>query len=511
MSENGSRRRRGREVRREARRGNRIVQLPFISRRIPVSDVLSLEGLEIIEANAETILQEVGIEFTGDAEALGLRLDAGADVSGTRVRIPRGLARKLAATAPGEFVQHARNPERNVVIGGNNTVFAPVYGPPFTSDLDNGRRYATIEDFRNFVKLAYLAPAIHHSGGTVCEPVDLPVNKRHLDMVYSHIRFSDKPFMGSVTMPERAADSVEMARLVFGEAFVAENVVLLSLINANSPLAFDSTMLSALKVYAGAGQALVITPFLVSGAMSPVSPAGTLAQAFAEGLAGIAFSQLVRPGTPVVFGLASSTMSMQSGAPTFGTPEAQLVLLGAMQLVRRLGVPFRSSGALCSSKVADAQAGYESMMSLLPSVYGGANFVLHAAGWLDGGMCAGYEKFILDADQLGMMQVMCGGVDLSRDAQALDAIREVGPGGHFLGCAHTQANFETAFYNSPVADYNTVEQWEAEGSLDAARRANALWKKRLEEYREPDIDPAIDEALNAFITERKAAMPDREV
>ena len=510
MSENGTRRRRGREMRREARRASKVVRAPYIHRGIPLTDVLGEEGLEIIEANADTILEEIGVEFTGDEEALALWRDAGAEVTGTRVRMPRGLARSLVAKAPGEFVQHARNPDRNVVFGGNNTVFAPVYGPPFVSDLDNGRRYATIEDFRNFVKLAYMTPALHHSGGTICEPVDLPVNKRHLDMVYSHIRFSDKPFMGSVTHPDRAADSVAMARIVFGDAFVEENVCILALINANSPLTFDATMLGALKVYARAGQATIVTPFIVSGAMGPASIAGTLAQAIAEGMAGIAFGQLVRPGAPMVFGLASSSMSMQSGAPTFGTPEPQLGLIAAMQLVRRLGVPFRSSGAMCTSKAVDAQAGYESMLSLLPSIIGGSNFVLHAAGWMESGMCSSYEKFVLDADQLGMMEVLAGGVDLSVEAQAMDAVREVGPGGHYLGCAHTQANFETAFYRSPLADYNNVEQWEAEGALDAGRRANARWKAMLESYQAPDLDPGIDEALDAFIAERKAAAPDRD-
>ena len=410
MSETGTRRRRGREVRREARRVRKIVGTPYIHRRIPLTEVLSEEGLEIIEANAETILEEIGIEFTGDAEALDLWRDAGADVRGTRVHIPRGLARRLAATAPSEFVQHARNPEKSVVIGGPNTVFAPVYGPPFVRDLDNGRRYATIEDFQNFVKLTYMTPALHHSGGTLCEPVDLPVNKRHLEMVYSHIRYSDKPFMGSVTMPERAADSIAMARIVFGEDFLDGNAAIMGLVSANSPLVFDATMLGSLKVYARAGQAQIIGPFIISGAMSPASMAGTLAQAWAEGLAGIAFSQLVRAGAPVLFGLASTSMSMQSGAPTFGTPEPQLVLLGALQLARRLGVPFRSSGALCTSKVADAQAGFESMMSLLTSIYGGAHFVLHAAGWLEGGLCAGYEKFVLDMEHVGMMHTFVRGL-----------------------------------------------------------------------------------------------------
>ncbi|MCH8155538.1 MAG: trimethylamine methyltransferase family protein, partial [Proteobacteria bacterium] len=475
--------------------GPSISQLPYITRRFPVTEVLSAEGLEVIENNAETILEEIGIEFRDDAEALAMWQDAGAEVEGERVRFPRGLCRKLIETAPPEFTQHARNPERNVRIGGANMVFAPVYGPPFVRDLDQGRRYATLEDFRNFVKLAYMTPAMHHSGGTVCEPVDVAVNKRHLDMVYSHIRYSDKPFMGSVTAPERAEDSVAMAKIAFGAAFVDNNTVMISLINANSPMTFDGTMLGALKVYARANQAVIVTPFILSGAMAPVSVAGTLAQALAEALAGLAFTQLVRPGAPMVFGLFSSALSMQSGAPTFGTPEPSLVLFAAAQLARRLKLPFRSGGALCAAKLPDAQAAYESAQSLLPAILGGVNFVLHGAGWLEGGLVSSYEKFIMDADQLGMMQVLCRGYDLSENGQAMDAIREVGPGQHFLGCAHTQANFETAFYRSTVADNNSFEQWEAEGGLDTAQRANALWKKMLKDYEAPALDPAIDEAL----------------
>ncbi len=499
----------GAEARRAKRSGHHAAKNPFIQRKVPFFEVLSEEGLELIEANAETILQEVGIEFRDDAEALQIWRDAGADVQGELVRFPKGLCRGLVQkSAPREFVQHARNPARSVTIGGRNTVFAPVYGPPFVRTLDEGRRYATIEDFRNIVKLAYMLPALHHSGGTVCEPVDVPVSKRHLDMVYSHIRYSDMPFMGSVTAPERAEDSVAMARLVFGDDFVANNCVMIQLINANSPMVFDETMLGALKVYARAGQACIITPFILAGAMSPSTVAGTMAQTLAEGLAGMAFAQLVNPGAPVVFGSFASSMSMQSGAPTFGTPEPALVLYGMAALARRLGVPFRSGGSLCGSKVADAQAAYESAQTIIPTLLGGVNFTLHAAGWLEGGLVSSYEKLVMDADQLGMMQVLAGGVDISENGQALDAIREVGPGKHFLGCAHTQANFETAFYRSSIADNNSFEQWSVEGEKSAEQRANTLWKQLLAEYEAPALDPAIDEALTAFMAERKAALPD---
>jgi trimethylamine--corrinoid protein Co-methyltransferase len=514
----GSRRTRGgAEARRAARSRPKLEQLPFIARKIPLVEVLSEEGLQIIERNADTILEEVGIEFRDDAEVVALWKAAGADVQGTRLRFPRGLPRSLIQkTAPREYVQHARNPVRNVMIGGNNTVFAPVYGPPFIRSLDDGRRYATIEDFRNFVKLAYLTPAMHHSGGTVCEPVDLPVNKRHLDMVYSHLRYSDKPFMGSVTHPERAADTVELAKIAFGAEFVQQNTVITSLINANSPMVWDGTMLGALKVYARNNQATVVTPFILSGAMSPVTAAGTLAQVLAEVLSGAATTQLIRPGAPVVFGVFASSMSMQSGAPTFGTPEPTLVSFAAGQLARRLGIPFRTGGSLCGSKVPDAQAAYESAHTLLPTLLAGTNFVLHAAGWLEGGLASGYEKFVMDADQLGMMQVLSNNIDLTENGQAMDAIREVGArefgaARHYLECGHTQRNFETAFYRSTIADNNSFEQWQAEGEQDAARRANKLWKKMLAEYEAPSIDPGIDEALNEFLTKKKAAVPDSNV
>jgi trimethylamine--corrinoid protein Co-methyltransferase len=499
----------GRKSRLAARAHPSRTIVPYLTRKLPPYEVLGEEGLETIEQNAETILEETGIDFRDDAEALAIWKDAGATIDGQRVRFPRGLCRSLIQrSAPAEFVQHARNPARSVRIGGPHTVFVPAYGSPFIRNLDDGRRYATIDDFRNFVKLTYMTPALHHSGGTVCEPVDLPVNKRHLDMLYSHIRYSDKPFMGSVTTPERAEDSVALAKLVFGDEFVAQNVVTIGLVNANSPMTWDSTMLGALKVYARSGQATIVAPFVLAGAMSPVTVAGASAQILAEALAGMAFTQLLRPGAPVIFGAFASSISMQSGAPTFGTPEPQLVLYVTAALARRLGVPFRSGGALCASKIPDAQAAYESANSLQHAMLAGVNFMLHTAGWLEGGLTIGYEKFILDADQAGMLQVLADGVDMSVNGQAMDAIREVGPGAHFLGCAHTQANFETAFYRSNVADNNSFEQWESDGAPDAAKRANAIWKRMLDEYEVPDIDPGIDEALQDYIARRKAEQPD---
>jgi trimethylamine--corrinoid protein Co-methyltransferase len=510
--ETGHRRSGGRDARRALRLHSQVARDPFLTRTLAPFEVLGDEGLSIIEANADTILQEVGLEFRGDPDALRLMKDAGADVQGERVRFPGGMARQIVrATAPAVFTQYARNEANHVQIGGNATVLAPNYGSPFVRDLDHGRRYGTIEDFRNFVKLAYLSPHLHHSGGTVCEPVDLPVNKRHLDMVYSHIRYSDKPFMGSVTAPDRARDTVEMARIAFGADYLETHPVVLSLINANSPLVWDATMLGAARAYAEANQATLITPFILAGAMAPVTVAGAAAQTLAEALGGMAFVQLVRPGAPVVLGSFASSISMQSGAPTFGTPEPALVLYVMASLARRLGVPFRSGGNLCASKVADAQAAYESSATFIPTILAGVNFVLHAAGWLEGGLAVGYEKFILDADQCGMAAVFVKGVDMTENGQALQAILDNGPGQHFLGAAHTLANFETAFYRSEVADNNSYEQWQENGSLDAAQRANAIWKRMLREYEAPPIDPGVDEGLLEFIAKRKASMPDSDV
>ena len=511
VTEMRARRSGGRSARQAARRAVCAPVVPFIRREIPCYELLDEAALELIEDNADTILQEIGIEFRGDAEALESFRKAGADIERERVRFPRGMCRSIVqAHAPREFTQHARNPERSLIVGGDRTVLAPAYGPPFVRCLDGGRRYATIEDFRNFVKLTAASPNLHHSGGTVCEPVDLPVNKRHLDMVYAHIKYSDKPFMGSVTRPDRAQDTVDMAKILFGEAFVDANTVVTSLINANSPMTYDATMLGAARVYARNNQATVISPFILAGAMSPVTVAGTLAQVLAEALAGMAFVQLVRPGAPVIFGTFSSSISMQSGAPTFGTPEPTLVLCAAAALARRLGVPFRSGGALCASKIPDAQAAYESANTLQAAALAGVNFMLHAAGWLEGGLTMGYEKFVMDADQAGMIGVLLRGVDLSRNGMAMDAIREVGPGSHFLGAAHTRANFETAFYRSNVADNNSFEQWREDGELDTTRRANRIWKETLRSFEPPPLDESVDRALQAFMQRRKSQLPDNE-
>ena len=511
MSQATSRRRArggGGAARRAERTSVKIETAKYIERNIPNFEVLTEEALEIIEANAETVLAEIGVNFVNNPAALERWREAGAEVEGERVRIPRGLARKLCSTAPSEFTQHARNPEKSVVIGGKNMVLAPVYGPPFVRDAKGGRRYATMDDFTKFVKLAYMSKWLHHSGGTVCEPTDIPVNKRHLDMLLAHMTLSDKPFMGSVTEPVRAQDSVEMCEILFGKEFVQQNTVMTSLTNINSPMTFDDVMMGALEVYAQNNQACIVSPFIVGGAMAPVSVAGTLTQVLAEVLAGVAYSQLVRAGAPVIFGAMVTSIDMNSGAPTFGTPEASHITYGAGQLARRLNLPFRSSGSFCGSKVPDAQAAYETANSLNMGLLSGVNFMLHSCGWLEGGLVADFEKFVMDADQLGVLHGLAKGVSVDENAQAMDAIREVGPGGHYLGCAHTQANFKSAFWKSDLLDYKPFETWEEEGARDTRTLATNRVEHLLATYQQPALDPGIAEALAGYVANKKASMPD---
>ena len=480
----------------------------FIERNIPNFEVLNEEALKIIEFNAETVLEEIGVNFPENPKALQRWKNAGANVDGDRVRIPRGLARKLIKTAPEKFTQHARNPEKNVEIGGNTMVLAPVYGPPFIRDLEGGRRYATISDFHKIVKLTYMSKYLHHSGGTVCEPTDIAVNKRHLDMLYAHMTLTDKPFMGSVTAPQNAQDSVNMCNILFGEDFVQNNTVMTSLININSPMVFDDIMMGAMEVYAENNQACIVSPFIVGGAMAPVSVAGTLTQVLAEALAGVAYNQLCRPGAPVIMGAFVASIDMNSGAPTFGTPEASKILYGAGQLARRLNLPFRSGGSLCGSKLPDAQAAYETANTLNAALLGGVNFCLHSEGWLEGGLVLSLEILVMDEDQLGVLHSIAEGVDMSEDAQAMGAIREVGPGGHYLGCEHTQNNFKNSFWRSDVLDYKPFETWTEDGEKDTVTLANEKVHKMLSDYIQPPIDPSIDEALKAYMQSRKDSEPD---
>ena len=498
---------------RAARAATRADQLPRrgeavrLRRRIPTYDLLGDADLDRLESHADWILDEIGVEFRGDEEALELFSAAGARIDGERVRFEPGLARELCSSAPGEFTMHGRD-GRRVAIGADNVVFLPAYGSPFVTDLDAGRRYASIQDFENFVKLTWSTPWLHHSGGTVCEPVDVPVNKRHLDMVYAHLRYSTKPFMGSVTAPERAEDSIEMARLVFGAEFLETHCVIQGNINVNSPLVWDDVMSGALKTYARANQGCVISPFIIGGAMGPVTQAALIAQSHAEAMTGIALTQLVRPGSPVVYGNFLTTMDLKSGAPTFGTAESTLATYAVGQLARRIGLPLRCGAHYTASKSADGQAMRESADAMSAGILAGTNYVIHAAGWLEGGLTMGYEKFVMDLDRCAMLHRQLAGLCIDDNQLAASGYREAGPGHAHLGTDHTMANFATANHASPLCDTNSFEQWSDDGANDMERRANHVWKRLLADYEPPPLDARIDRELTAFIDDRKASMPD---
>ena len=509
-AEKGRRRSGGRKAKKVAQSAPAPSGAPYIQRKLGTFNVLGEEGLSLLEVNADRLLQETGMEFVDDPEILEIFKEGGADVSGTRVRFPLGMCRQIIQrSAPRSFRQHARNPDKSVVLGGANTVLCPAWGPPFVHDLDNGRRYAGIADFEALVKLHQMIPHLHHSGGVVCEPVDLPANKRHLDMLYTHIRYSDRAFMGAFIGEQRAQDAVDMASIVFGQGFLQDNPVLYCVSNTNAPLVMDANMSGSLKVYARNNQPVATTPWTLAGAMSPCTVAGTLTQVLAEALASLCLVQLINPGAPCLMGSFASTMSMQSGAPTFGTPEAGKMVLASGQLARRLGVPLHTVGTLSASKLPDAQSEQEATWGLLMAMFAGANLINHATGWLEGGLVTSFEKTLIDADLCGKVASFFEGIDLSENALALEAIQDVGPGQHFLGSDHTQANFKSAFYMSSSADSNSFEQWSVEGGLDAAQRANTQWKRLLAEYQDPGLDPGIDEALQAFMAKRKEAEPDQ--
>lgn len=493
---------------RQARLSQIHADAPVITRRImppyapiPSGDVAKLE------AHADWILSRIGIEFRDDPDALDLLAGAGAQVDGTRVRFPEGLARNLCQTAPSEFDLHARNPERTITLGGDHIVFMPGYGSPFVTDLDRGRRYATLADFHNFVRMTYMTPHLHHSGGTVVEPTDIPVSTRHLDMVHAHLTLSDKPFMGAVTRPEAAQDTLDMARIVFGGIMDTAAVVQAN-INVNSPLVYDGTMTRALRVYAQAGQCVCISPAIFGGAMGPVTPAAIAAQTHAEVLAGLALCQIIRPGCPVVYGSFHNTMSLKSGALTFGTPEANLVTFALGHLARNLNIPFRSGGGeITSANSADGQAMAESVSALWSTVLSGANQVWHAAGWLEGGLTMGYEKFVMDLDICGAVLKMLGGLEVSDDTLAKASYRQVHPGDNFLSTDHTLAHFTTANFEPAIAEAGPYETWLENGCQTAEHRASARWKALLSSFEQPEMNASTAADLEAFVAERKAALP----
>jgi trimethylamine--corrinoid protein Co-methyltransferase len=473
---------------------------------LPRYEILDEAALGELERGWRRIVSELGIEFL-HPDALEYLREAGQEVEGDLVRFDPDWILEQVAKAPAEFDLQARNPERTVHIGGNHMVFSAVYGCPFVREGDE-RRDATYDDFQNLVKLAQSFPQLDSPGGTICEPNDRPLDSRHLDMVFALLTLSDKPFMGSVTSGPNAVDTIAMAEMVFGRESLDETPAIISLINVNSPLRYDDRMLSALVEYAKAGQATVITPFLLMGAMSPVSIPATLAQQVGEALAGIALVQTIRPGCPVVFGSFLSNTDMQSGSPSFGTPESAVGLLCTGQIARHYGLPFRGGGALTSSQVVDAQAGYESMMSLWPTFLAGTNFVMHSAGWLESALVSCYEKFVVDVEQLRMLHAAFEPLRIDEEALAYSAHQEVGQGGHFLGAAHTLERFRECFYRPLVSSTENFERWKKNGGHDTAARASEIWKKTLEEYEKPPIDAGLEEELKGFVDRRRKELGD---
>ena len=481
----------------------------FRSREIPAYQLLDDAALAAIEDQADWILHRIGVEFRGDTVALDLFADAGAKVDKARVTFEPGLARQICAAAPSEFKLRGRDAASTVTLGGRNVVLMPGYGSPFVTDIENGRRYATLEDFRNFVKLTYSSPWLHHSGGTVVEPTDVPVNKRHLDMMLAHLTLSTKPFMGGVTSPERAKDSIDMARIAFGRSYMESHAVMQANINVNSPLVYDDSMSGALRVYAQAGQCVCVSPAIFAGAMGPLLPAAVAAQTLAETMAGIALAQLVRPGCPAVFGSFHSTINLRTGSLTFGSPEANLTTMALSQLGHRLGVPVRSGGGqITSSNAPDGQAMQDSAGAMWSTLLSGAHQIWHAAGWLEGGLVMSYEKFIMDLDHCGAMMKMLQGIDVTEDAFGRDAYLETGPGESFLTTTHTLRHYAKANYEPSIPDAGPFEMWQEDGSLTMDQRAAARWKQMLADYREPKMDSAIQMALAEFVRERKSSMPD---
>jgi trimethylamine--corrinoid protein Co-methyltransferase len=502
-------RRRARRAReqRHQRHASPLAGKPFrlLKNPWPPVEVLSCDQIEQIHDASMRILEEIGLDFWDD-EALDLWKAAGARVD-RKVRhvwLDRDLVLRAVAQAPAEFTLRARNPKQNLRVGGNYINFCTVGAAPYFSDLETGRRPGTLAAYRKMTKLAQMCGPIHLAEGLLVEPQDVPVPIRHLDKAYSMITLSDKAFTAASHGREIATDYVKMAGILFGGVDeLRRQPAFASVVNVNSPLRYDQRMLGGLITYARYGQPVIVTPFILAGAMSPVTMAAAIAQQNAEALAGIALTQLVNPGASVVYGGFTTNIDMQTGSPAFGTPEGALALLSGAQLARRYGLPYRGSGGLNNSKTPDAQASYETQMTLWPAVLAHANIVLHAAGWLDAGLVCSLEKFILDVEGLAVMHRFLDGLTIDDESLALDSIASVGSGGHHFGTPHTMARFEDAFYLPLVSDRQNYEAWEENGALDAAQRAHRVAKNLLESYERPPIDPAIDEALQDYVARRK--------
>ena len=497
----------GRRNRERRSRSDGVNQRPWrqVENRFPPIEVLSEEQLERIEDAALTILEEIGMDFL-HPDAHAILKTAGADLSPgqDRVRFDRDLVLESIAKAPATYTLHARNPAHDLRIGGRWLTFGAVSSPPNVSDMEGGRRPGNLKDFENLVRLGQTLNCIHLFGGYPVEPVDLPPATRHLDCIDRFIRLSDKLYHAYSLGRERILDGIEMARIARGiseEQFCREPS-LTTVINTSSPLRLDAPMIEGIIEMAKRRQCLIITPFTLSGAMAPATIAGALAQQHAEALAAIAFVQIVQPGTPVMYGGFTSNVDMKSGAPAFGTPEHAKATLAGGQLARRAGVPYRTSGVNAANTV-DSQAAYEAMMSLWPAIMGHGNMIKHAAGWLEGGLTASFEKMVMDAELLQMMTEFLLPLEVNDDTLGLDAIREVGPGGHFFGTAHTLARFETAFYPPLISDWRNFETWDEAGGPITFEHANRMVKRLLKEFQPPDLDQAISDELEAFVAKRR--------
>ena len=499
--------RQGRDARAARRRTRTRSWLPELERRIPWVDLLSDDQVQVIHDASMDVVEEIGVEFRCD-DALALWRDAGAAVDGARVRLDREHLMALVGTAPSSYTMVARDPTHTVTVGNGKTIFTPSYGAPYVLGLDGTRRPGTLEDFKNFTKLNHLSPALHMSGGVVCEPMDVPVPKRHLYMTQNLLTYSSKPFMGAVTSKERAEDSLYMAGIVFGQDVVRDTTVMTCLANGNTPLVWDKTMLDSVRVFAAANQATLFSPFVLGGASTPASTVGAVIQVNIEALTGVAFSQLVRAGAPALYGQWVSTVSMKTGAPQAGTPEVCHMNLLTAQMARHYGLPSRCSGSCSSSKMVDAQAGYEAARNMYGVLMAGTNFVLSTTGYLESAMCQSYAKWVLDSEQLEMMYRLGSGVSFDDLDEVLDTMREVPPGGHHLGTAHTLANFQTAFSMPEMMNSDNYEQWLADGALSAEDRATAKCRQLLEEYEEPALDDDVRAELDEFVARRDAELPD---
>jgi trimethylamine--corrinoid protein Co-methyltransferase len=474
---------------------------------MPRYEILSDDAMATLDGGWKRIVRDIGVEFLSE-RALELFRHAGQKVEDQCVRFDPDFVLEQVAKAPRSFDVQARNPAHSVHIGDDAMVFGSVYGPPFVREGDV-RRDATMADFRNFAKLAQGFGAIDSAGGVVCEPEDAPLDSRHLDMTYALQTLTDKIYMGNVVSGVNARDTLAMTEILFGGRDTIEATpATISLINCNSPLRWDDRMLEAQFEYSSANQPVVLTPFLLMGAMSPVSIPATLAQQMAEALTGIALSQLIRPGAPVILGSFLSNIDMQSGSPCFGTPESGIGLLCTGQIARRFGLPVRSGGGLTSSQTPDAQAGYESLMTMLPTFLAGINWVMHTAGWLEGGLVASYEKYVLDVQVLEMLQHEFTPLEIDEASLAFDAHDEVRHGGHFLGAAHTMERFRTCFYRPFVSSSENYDRWMRGGAKDAAARAADVARKKLDEYEAPALDDAVRAELEDYVTRRRRELGD---